>query len=254
MKETSVRFLLFLTLELCCTTRQALSAGLTVSPSRSQFFMRDSVSLSCEEDHSSAGWTLRRNTTTETRTLCNNATGPPCNLNYLMTSDSGVYWCESSSGAASNTINLTVTGGSVILQSPVLPVMEGHDVTLSCQSKDKPSNLPAAFFKDGVFIGNESSGHMSLQRVSRSDEGLYRCQIRGHGESEPSWISVSEKPPQLCSTSILSSSCHPASCLCRCCGLTAGSGSGSGSGETMCSEETWSCLWRSWREEPTSIT
>uniref|UniRef100_A0A3Q3BHV1 Ig-like domain-containing protein n=1 Tax=Kryptolebias marmoratus TaxID=37003 RepID=A0A3Q3BHV1_KRYMA len=81
--------------------------------------------------------------------------------------------------------------GSVILQSPVLPVMEGHDVTLSCQSKDKPSNLPAAFFKDGVFIGNESSGHMSLQRVSRSDEGLYRCQIRGHGESEPSWISVS---------------------------------------------------------------
>ncbi|MED6250164.1 hypothetical protein ATANTOWER_025819 [Ataeniobius toweri] len=39
-----------------------LPAGLTVSPSRSQFFEEDSVSLSCEEDNISAGWTVRRNT------------------------------------------------------------------------------------------------------------------------------------------------------------------------------------------------
>uniref|UniRef100_A0A3Q2ZSJ2 Ig-like domain-containing protein n=1 Tax=Kryptolebias marmoratus TaxID=37003 RepID=A0A3Q2ZSJ2_KRYMA len=84
------------------------------------------------------------------------------------------------------------SGGSVILQSPVLPVMEGHDVTLSCQSKDKPSNLPAAFFKDGVLIGSDSSGHMSLQHVSRSAEGLYRCQIDGN-DSPQSWLLIKGK-------------------------------------------------------------
>ncbi|XP_025760205.1 uncharacterized protein LOC112844777 [Oreochromis niloticus] len=90
-------------------------------------------------------------------------------------------------------VNLTVTGGSVILQSPVLPVMEGDDVTLLCKTKTTPSNLTAAFFKAGVFIGNESTGHMTIQHVSRSDEGLYKCDISGHGESPSSWITVTDK-------------------------------------------------------------
>jgi len=81
-------------------------------------------------------------------------------------------------------------GGPVILQSPVLPVMEGHDVTLHCKTKTTPSNLPAAFYKDGSLIRTEAAGHMTIHHVSRSDEGLYRCNIRGHGESPPSWISV----------------------------------------------------------------
>ncbi|XP_039894587.1 low affinity immunoglobulin gamma Fc region receptor II-b-like isoform X2 [Simochromis diagramma] len=120
--------------------------------------------------------------------------------------DSGVYWCESREGPISNMVNLTVTGGSVILQSPVLPVMEGDDVTLLCKTKTTPSNLPAAFFKDGVFIGDEATGHMTIQHVSRSDEGLYKCDISGHGESPSSWITVTGEhttsPPVL---SVLSS-------------------------------------------------
>ncbi|KAK5615514.1 hypothetical protein CRENBAI_026264 [Crenichthys baileyi] len=52
------------------TPQSLLLSGLTVSPSRSQFFKGDSVSLSCEEDNSSAGWTVRRNTTRGTRTQC----------------------------------------------------------------------------------------------------------------------------------------------------------------------------------------
>ncbi|KAK5606296.1 hypothetical protein CRENBAI_023886 [Crenichthys baileyi] len=82
--------------------------------------------------------------------------------------------------------------GSVTLQSPVLPVMEGDDVTLSCQTKTL-SNLPAAFIKDGSLIRTEPAGHMTLHHVTSSDEGLYKCNIRGHGESPSSWISVSEK-------------------------------------------------------------
>uniref|UniRef100_A0A3B3W0G6 Uncharacterized protein n=1 Tax=Poecilia latipinna TaxID=48699 RepID=A0A3B3W0G6_9TELE len=44
--------------------------------------------------------------------------------------------------------------------------MEGDDVTLSCRAKSPAHNLPAAFYKDGVFIGNESSGHMTLLHQS----------------------------------------------------------------------------------------
>ncbi|XP_076737131.1 uncharacterized protein LOC143415664 [Maylandia zebra] len=87
-------------------------------------------------------------------------------------------------------VNLTVTGGSVILQSPVLPVMEGDDVTLLCKTKTTPSNLTAAFYKDGSLIRKQPTGHMTIQHVSRSDEGLYKCDISGHGESPSSWITV----------------------------------------------------------------
>uniref|UniRef100_A0AAX7TKF4 Ig-like domain-containing protein n=1 Tax=Astatotilapia calliptera TaxID=8154 RepID=A0AAX7TKF4_ASTCA len=191
MKETSVLCLLFLISLLSCTTNQA---RLTVSPSSSQFFEGDFVSLSCEEDDSSAGWTLRRNTSTGNTTQCGDGWGTSfnssCDISYIVERDSGVYWCKSREGPISNMVNLTVTGGSVILQSPVLPVMEGDDVTLLCKTKTTPSNLPAAFYKDGSLISNRTSNNMTIQHVSRSDEGLYKCDISGHGESPSSWITV----------------------------------------------------------------
>uniref|UniRef100_A0AAZ1Y1A8 Ig-like domain-containing protein n=1 Tax=Oreochromis aureus TaxID=47969 RepID=A0AAZ1Y1A8_OREAU len=209
MKETSVLCLLFLISLLSCTTNQA---RLTVSPSSSQFFEGDFVSLSCEEDDSSAGWTLRRNTSKQQRTQCGDGWGKPagssCTIT-IMIHDSGVYWCESREGPISNMVNLTVTGGSVILQSPVLPVMEGDDVTLLCKTKTTPSNLPAAFYKDGSLIRKQPTGHMTIQHVSRSDEGLYKCDISGHGESPSSWITVTDKhtttpPPTSTSPAVLS--------------------------------------------------
>ncbi|XP_035989858.1 Fc receptor-like protein 5 [Fundulus heteroclitus] len=192
MEGTSVHRLLALISLLSCSTNQA---ALTVSPSRSQFFEGDSVALSCEEDNSSAGWTVNRNTTRETRTRCGDGWGKPagstCTFSSLDKHESGVYWCESREGAASSSIQFTVTGGSVILQSPVLPVMEGDDVTLSCHTKTAPSNLPAAFYKDGSLIRTEPAGHMTLHHVTSSDEGLYRCSISAHVESPSSRISVS---------------------------------------------------------------
>uniref|UniRef100_A0AAX7U9V0 Ig-like domain-containing protein n=1 Tax=Astatotilapia calliptera TaxID=8154 RepID=A0AAX7U9V0_ASTCA len=192
--QPECHFSLVLISLLSCTTNQA---RLTVSPSSSQFFEYDFVSLSCEEDDSSAGWTLRRNTSKRHRTQCGDGwgegAGSSCNITVFPL-DSGVYWCESREGPISNMVNLTVTGGSVILQSPVLPVMEGDDVTLLCKTKTTPSNLPAAFYKDGSLIRKQPTGHMTIQHVSRSDEGLYKCDISGHGESPSSWITVTDKP------------------------------------------------------------
>ncbi|RVE60826.1 hypothetical protein OJAV_G00184620 [Oryzias javanicus] len=192
MEGRRVQMLLALSSLLCCTTNQI---GLTVSPSRSQFFKGESVNLNCEDE----GGTLRRNTSKGTRSQCGSEWGSgdglSCRISYLVPSESGVYWCESRGGGASSmVVNISVSGGSVILQSPVLPVMEGHDLTLSCHSKAPPSNPSAAFYKDGSLIRTEPTGHMTLQHVSRSDEGLYKCHIRDHGESPSSWISVSEKP------------------------------------------------------------
>ncbi|XP_071382021.1 sialoadhesin-like [Centroberyx affinis] len=181
MGGTSPQWLLLLTMLLCCRPTQA---PLTVSPSRSQFFRGEFLSLSCEEDDSSAGWTVRRTTrgkTTECGVDWGKSTGSSCNISYAVQTDSGFYWCESREGATSNTVNITVT--VVILQSPVLPVMEGAAVTLNCTTKT-PSNLPADFYKDGSLIRTEPTGQMTIHHVSKSDEGLYKCHISGLGESK----------------------------------------------------------------------
>uniref|UniRef100_A0A667ZTL6 Ig-like domain-containing protein n=1 Tax=Myripristis murdjan TaxID=586833 RepID=A0A667ZTL6_9TELE len=167
----------------------AVAASLTLRPSTAQLFVHESLHLSCEED--SAGWTVKRNTTTETMTECGDTwgklTASSCVISYTYPSDTGVYWCESREGATSNTVNITVT--VVILQSPVLPVMEGAAVTLNCATRTA-SNLPADFYKDGSFIRTESTGQMTIHHVSKSDEGLYHCTISGYGQSPPSWLAV----------------------------------------------------------------
>ncbi|KAL3050913.1 hypothetical protein OYC64_001232 [Pagothenia borchgrevinki] len=204
MDPTSLQRLVFLTSLLSCSTNQA---RLTVTPSSSQIFEYERVSLRCED--ASEGWTVMRNTSREKRTECGVDWGIPvgssCNVSSMVPRDSGGYWCESTEGSTSNTITITVSGGSVILQSPVLPVIEGDDVTLICRTKmaDPPS---ANFFKDGVFIGNESAGHMTLHHVSRSDEGLYKCSVQNEGESPESRLSVSDKPPVTATNTPTSSS------------------------------------------------
>uniref|UniRef100_A0A669DBK2 Ig-like domain-containing protein n=1 Tax=Oreochromis niloticus TaxID=8128 RepID=A0A669DBK2_ORENI len=197
MEETPLLPLLFLASLLSCNAHQA---HLTVSPSSSQFFKGSLVTLHCEEDDGSAhsSFSLRRNISKKLMIQCGADFGiwsvSSCTISYIYTWDSGVYWCESREGPISNMVNLTVTGGSVILQSPVLPVMEGDDVTLLCKTKTTPSNLPAAFYKDGSLIRKQPTGHMTIQHVSRSDEGLYKCDISGHGESPSSWITVTDRP------------------------------------------------------------
>ncbi|KAG7231647.1 hypothetical protein INR49_010778 [Caranx melampygus] len=83
--------------------------------------------------------------------------------------------------------------------------MEGDDVTLSCRSSiTSSSNLTTDFYKDEVFIRSSSTGNMTIHSVSRSDEGLYRCNISGAGGSPGSWLSVrvrsaeTPQPPLTC--------------------------------------------------------
>ena len=77
----------------------------------------------------------------------------------------------------------------MILESPVLPVMEGDDVTLRCRNKTNSTNLQADFYKDGVLMKSAAAAEMTIKNVSASNEGLYKC-TSDVGTSPESWLAV----------------------------------------------------------------
>ncbi|XP_069028353.1 low affinity immunoglobulin gamma Fc region receptor II-b-like [Embiotoca jacksoni] len=179
------------------TTLCAVVASLTVFPDRSQIFQYEPITLSCEHQEDSTEWIVKRNTSENVNEECSHFWNPRnssdcfCSESYY--SDTGVYWCESGAGGCSNTVSITVTAGSVILESPVLPVTEGEAVTLRCRT-GTTSNLTADFYKDQVLIGSSSTGNFTIGSVSKSDEGLYKCNVSGDGGSALSRLTVRGRP------------------------------------------------------------
>lgn len=74
--------------------------------------------------------------------------------------------------------------------TPYFPVAVGEDVTLKCLTKT-PSNRNAHFYKNGLLINPEPTRQLTIRRISKSDEGLYKCNISDL-ESPPSRLSVSD--------------------------------------------------------------
>lgn len=85
------------------------------------------------------------------------------------------------------------SAGSVILESPVHPVMEGEVVNLYCRNKTTSSNFTAYFYKDNLLIGTSFEGEVTVQNVSKSHKGFYKCKIHGVGESSESWLAIKSK-------------------------------------------------------------
>ncbi|XP_068444228.1 low affinity immunoglobulin gamma Fc region receptor III-A-like [Clinocottus analis] len=188
----------------------AVGATLVIQPNTSQFFWYESITLTCGEAGSPDGWLLKRNTSAHTSQMCNSdwgvsssATRSSCVIKDAYPPDSGVYWCQSELGENSHSVNVTVTAGDVILKSPALPVTEGDAVTLLCAAKEVKSgkaapDSSAKFYKDGVFLGNQSAGSVAFSKVSKSDEGFYSCELPVEGKSPQSWLAVqarAEPPP-----------------------------------------------------------
>ncbi|XP_053089313.1 sialoadhesin-like [Pangasianodon hypophthalmus] len=175
-------------------TGEAPPFSLIINPSRTQHFTDDSLSLSCEDQSNSTGWTVRRYAHNQRVSDCSqwgSVTGSTCKISSIHTFHSGVYWCHSESEGSSNPVNITVYDGDVILESPVHPMTEGHPLTLRCLYRfTKPSNLRADFYKDGAVLQTQTTGEMIIQTVSKSDEGFYHCKHPERGESLKSWLSV----------------------------------------------------------------
>uniref|UniRef100_A0A8C1NGJ2 Ig-like domain-containing protein n=1 Tax=Cyprinus carpio TaxID=7962 RepID=A0A8C1NGJ2_CYPCA len=161
-----------------------------------------SLSLSCEDQSNSTGWTVRRYTGKYGLENCSSSvsgsqTGSSCTIRKTSTEDTGVYWCESESGEKHHPVNITVHSG-VILESPVSPVTEGEPLTLRCLYKNTTSpNLRADFYKDGSLIQNQTT-EMIISTVSKSDEGFYSCKHPERGELPKSWISVTGESQSNC--------------------------------------------------------
>ncbi|XP_026075788.1 Fc receptor-like protein 5 [Carassius auratus] len=168
--------------------------SLVISPSRTQHFTSVSLSLSCEDQSNSDRWRVRRYTDSRQWEDCSSSvwgseTGSSCTINSTITSDTGVYWCQSQSGEKYHPVNITVHYG-VILESPVHPVTEGDTMTLRClYQHSTPSNLRADFYKDGSLIQSQTT-EMIIYNVSKSHEGFYYCKHSERGESPKSWISL----------------------------------------------------------------
>ncbi|XP_039677818.1 uncharacterized protein LOC120572558 [Perca fluviatilis] len=167
-------------------------AAFRIVPTRLQLFEYESVHFTCEGFNVSAGCRVR--TIKEFIPKCSNDTVTStvtCTIDFVFQSDSGEYWCEAGGGKRSNTVNITVTAGSVILESPALPVMEGDAVTLSCRTKlTSFSSLSTNFYKDGRLIGSSPTGNLTIESVFKSHDGHYKCNIPGAGESPESRLAV----------------------------------------------------------------
>ncbi|XP_053537814.1 Fc receptor-like protein 5 [Ictalurus punctatus] len=173
-----------------CITGESPPVSLIINPSRTQHFTADSLSLSCEDQSDSTGWTVRGYTHNETLFECSSVSGSTCNISFLSTSHTGVYWCQSESGRRSNPVNITVHNGDVILESPVHPVTEGHPLTLRCLYRNtKISDSGVDFYKDDSVLQSQTTGEMTISTVSKSDEGFYHCKHPERGESPKSWVS-----------------------------------------------------------------
>lgn len=79
---------------------------------------------------------------------------------------------------------------TVILESPALPVSEGATVILRCKAEMNSTDHVFNFYKDGHHISSSSRGELTIHSASKSDEGLYMCNISGGEESASSWLAV----------------------------------------------------------------
>ncbi|XP_028991835.1 low affinity immunoglobulin gamma Fc region receptor III-A-like isoform X2 [Betta splendens] len=175
---------------LLCEAHTPDAASLRIEPNRAQLFEYEPLTfycdgvIYCEVVHKLRGTIPSCKTTNKVI-----PTGSSCTITNVYADDSGEYWCNDGGGGRSNSVIITVTDGSVMLEVPALPVMEGDAVTLRCRNRTASSPL-AHFYKDGVFISSSSTGNVTIHRVSSLHEGLYGCSISGAAASAQSRLVV----------------------------------------------------------------
>ncbi|XP_026006699.1 uncharacterized protein LOC113011382, partial [Astatotilapia calliptera] len=170
------------------------AVSLSVSPNLQQFFTAASVSLTCDGQLGSDGWTVKRDTGSGTESCgaggrgFGRINGPSCLIDKQSEPISGVYWCEGEAGEKSEEVNITVSDKLVILEIPALPVRTGSDVTLRCKKKNG-GTAAAYFYFNGRPVG-PTSEHKITINVQQSDEGLYWCATDEFGSSPQSFLRV----------------------------------------------------------------
>ncbi|XP_028260092.1 Fc receptor-like protein 2 [Parambassis ranga] len=165
--------------------------SLNLTQSTRQLFKGKNISVQCHA--SQTKWRLRQFHPGRKETT----TSKECSESEVcvFTPASGLYWCESAEGR-SRAVNITVSYGNIILNTPAFPISEGDEVSLYCQYRTGNHNK-ATFFKNGAEILTLNSSSldniikMTIENVTQADEGFYKCASQDRKmESPESWLSV----------------------------------------------------------------
>ncbi|XP_058871744.1 Fc receptor-like protein 5 [Acipenser ruthenus] len=155
-------------------------AVLTLQPAWAQIFTGETVTLSCEVEGGSADWRFKQYRDGREEAGCSDQYrsryGDSCTISTAQYYHSGEYWCESASGQErSNAVTLTMSNGQVILQTPPQPVFEGDSLTLRCCIRRGYKATRVVFYKDNEELQFQADTELSVDHVSESDEGSYKC-------------------------------------------------------------------------------
>ncbi|XP_038139505.1 uncharacterized protein LOC119782552 isoform X2 [Cyprinodon tularosa] len=164
-----------------------------VSPDRLQFFEYEKVSVNCGREEDVNAWRVMRKLHKISQANISQDCSTPvpsCTIQHTFKRHSGEYWCENDKGERSRAVSISVTAGLVILDVPAQPVKEGSDVTLHCINKNTEKTHISDFYKDGKYIETFYKEGMTLSKVSKTDEGFYKCKISSAGESPESWLAI----------------------------------------------------------------
>ncbi|XP_058874368.1 immunoglobulin superfamily member 1-like [Acipenser ruthenus] len=180
---------------------------LTLEPPFPEIFTGETVTLRCGVEGGSAGWKYLWYKDSEDTPVPQTAGRSITDDSYTITaaavSDQGQYWCRGQRGdqplysQRSDPVKLNITDQWVILQTPLQPVIEGDCLTLRCRVRTNYTFTRIVFFKDNEEIQSQNNTELSVDRVSKSDEGSYKCRAMWNsstysGDSAEVRVSVRE--------------------------------------------------------------
>ncbi|XP_058874340.1 Fc receptor-like protein 5 [Acipenser ruthenus] len=163
------------------TVKELPQTTLTPEPPFPEIFIGETVTLRCGVKGGSAGWKYLWYKDSEDTPVLQTAAGDSYTITAAAISDQGQYCCRGQRGdqplysQRSDKVILTVSDTWVILQTPPQPVIEGDSLTLRCRVRTNYTFSRIVFFKDNEEIQSQNNTELSVDRVSKSDEGSYKC-------------------------------------------------------------------------------
>lgn len=169
----------------------ASSGSVALSPNTQQVFREaENFNSGCNEQ-----WILRKSQQSASLQIqsCDQGSSSQsssCEMFSEHLYESTTYWCEpreEREGSRGEDVQVIVSDGPVILESPALPVEEGSEVTLRCRTK-YGADVKPEIYKDGVVF--QHTAEFTFRAVQKSDEGIYSCFLQTTLQSPQSCLTV----------------------------------------------------------------
>ncbi|XP_059574094.1 uncharacterized protein LOC102569420 [Alligator mississippiensis] len=152
----------------------AQKAVLTLDPPWSTVFKGESVTLSCSGSRSAGStrtsWYLEGHSLKSTETNI-------FPIKAAELTDKGRYQCKTSNSTHSDTIQLTVSAGWLILQAPYYALFEGDRLVLRCCGWKDGEVYGMRYYRYGTaIIPRQVQANYTIEQAKTTDSGKYRCE------------------------------------------------------------------------------